>query len=755
MIKRFSLAIILLCASTLRAADEEPTSPLLTLERIFSSKEFQPESFGPARWLEDGSGYTTLEKTDTPTTGREIVKYDPATGDRNVLVTVDKLIPEGTTKPLSIANYTWSDDGTKLLIFTNTKRVWRQNTLGDYWLLDLKSCELMKLGGDVEPSSMMFCKLSPDATKAAWVNEKNIYVQNLDTGRVRQLTKDGGGTIVNGTSDWVYEEEFHLRDGFRWSPDSKRIAYWQFDTEGVRNYYLINRTDSLYPELTPVPYPKVGQVNSAVRVGVVEARGGRTRWMKVPGDPRNHYIPKMDWAGPAEIVLQQLNRLQNTNRVIFADPRSGRVRTILTERDEAWVDVHGDVKWIDDGLNFLWISERDGWRHVYAVSRDGSKIMLLTPGEYDVISLQHIDEKGRWIYFIASPDNPTQRYLFRAPLDGGGKAERLTPADAPGVHSYQISNDARWAIHTYSRFDRVPTMDLISLPDHRSVRSLVENKKLRKKVADLKTGSTEFFRIDIGDGVELDAWCMKPPDFDPSKKYPVLFYVYGEPAGTTVVDSWNRGRLWNLMLTQRGYVVMSIDNRGTNAPRGREWRKCIYRQIGILASIDQAAGVRKIIETRPWVDADRIGVWGWSGGGSMSLNAIFRCPDLYKTAMAVAFIADQRYYDTIYQERYMGLPDYNEAGFRDGSPITFAKQLKGNLLIVYGTGDDNCHYQNCEALVNELIRHNKKFTMMAYPNRSHSIYEGEGTRRHLYELLTSYLTEHLPPGPRPRGDDDR
>jgi dipeptidyl-peptidase-4 len=485
---------------------------------------------------------------------------------------------------------------------------------------------------------------------------------------------------------------------------------------------------------------------------VVPARGGETRWFKFSDDSRNHYIPKMDWADDSRhIIVQQLNRLQNTNEVILAHVRKDRIRSVLTERDEAWLDVTDSLRWYNNGTRFTWLSERDGWRHLYRVSRSGGKVTLLTPGPFDVIQVLHLDEDDGWVYYLASPDNPTQRYLCRAPLDGDGKLERVTPSNQVGTHSYDISPDAKWAFHTYSSFSVPPVTELISLPDHKTVRVLADNSELRETLDELETGATEFFRVDIGDGVELDGWCIKPPDFDSCKRYPVLLYVYGEPAGQTVLDRWGGKRyLWHQMLAQRGYLVMSVDNRGTPAPRGRQWRKCIYRQVGILASADQAAAVRKIIETRPYVDPNRIGVWGWSGGGSMSLNAIFRYPDLYRTAMAIAFISDQRYYDTIYQERYMGLPDDNAEGFKNGSPITFAHQLKGNLLLVHGTADDNVHYQSCEALVNKLIEHNKHFTMMAYPNRSHGIHEGKNTRLHLYTLLTRYLQENLPAGPLPK-----
>ncbi len=727
---------------------QKSDSTLLSLERIFSSKEFASQSFGPARWLKDGAGYTTLESSKAKQGGQDIIRYNPETGRREIIISSKRLIPKGESEPLRISNYSWSQDGKLLLIFTNTKRVWRQNTRGDYWVLDLTNWKLSKLGGDAEPSTLMFAKFSPDGRHAGFVKNNNIFVEDLSTHQITQLTKDGSPIIINGTFDWVYEEEFSLRDGFRWSPDSQSIAYWQLDTEGVRDFYLINNTDSLYPRIIPIQYPKAGEKNSSCRIGVMSVKGGDTLWFRVKGDPRNNYIAKMDWAANSkEIVFQHLNRLQNTNQVMLGDAQTGRTRTILTERDETWVDVVNDIQWLSDGGRFTWVSERDGWSHVYYVSRSGKKPTLLTPGEFDVISVRSVDEKGGWLYYIASPDNPTQRYLYRFRLDGNGKAERLTPQNQSGTHSYSISPDSKWAFHTYSSFDNPPVIELVRLPEHKVVRPLADNSALRKKVNQLKRRPTEFFRVDIGDGVLLDGWCMKPHDFDPEKRYPVLFYVYGEPWNQTVLDRWGGDRyLWHLLLTHQGYLVMSIDNRGTPAPRGRAWRKIIYRQIGILASIEQAAAIRAIIKRWPYVDSTRIGVWGWSGGGSMSLNAIFRYPELYHTAMAIAPVSNQRFYDTIYQERYMGLPKDNKEGYEKGSPITYAHQLKGNLLLVHGTGDDNVHYQSSEALINALIAANRRVSMMSYPNRSHSIYEGKNTTRHLYELLTWYLNENLPPG---------
>ncbi len=740
---------LLITAVCLGETPEDPS--VLSVERVFKKKDFKQETWGPARWLENGSGYTTLEPSPTVGDAKDIVQYSPESGQREVLVPASVLIPVGETKPLETQDYAWSADLKKLLIFTKTKRVWRQQTRGDYWVLDRGSGSLKKLGGNVAPSTLMFASFAPDGRRVAYVRENNLYVQSLESFRITALTRDGSASRINGTADWVYEEEFGLRKGYRWSPDGLSIAYWQFDTTGVPTYSLINNTDKLYPEVSTYSYPKVGETNSSVRVGIVKVSGGRTRWFKPNSDARNHYIPEMEWAPDSKsVTFQHLNRLQNTNQVIRGDARSGVSRPVFQDRDDAWVDVVDAWHWLETGKRFLWLSERDGWNHLYSVDAETGHVTLLTPGTFDVIRMvglgpDLVGATRRWVYFIASPDNPTQRYLYRATIDGQGGVERVSPKDQPGTHAYDLSKDGRWAFHTHSRFGQPPIVDLVSLPDHRSIRKVAENLELTKRVADLKPCPGELFRVDIGEGVHLDAWCLKPPQFDPAKRYPLLLYVYGEPAGSTVVDAWgSENYLWHRLMAQQGYVVMSIDNRGTATPRGRAWRKSIYRQIGVLASADQAAALRQILLDRPYIDPARVGIWGWSGGGSMSLNAIFRYPDLYRTAMAIAFVSDQRLYDTIYQERYMGLPKDNAEGFKAGSPITHAHQLKGNLLLIYGTGDDNCHFQNCERLANELIKHGRPFSQVLYPNRTHSISEGENTRPHLYQTLQRYTEEMLP-----------
>ena len=751
----FPLSLILVSALSAQQAD----SSLLSLERIFASDEFTPERLGPVRWLNNAAAYVKLEVDSTVAGGRGLVRYEAATGKRDVWVPATRLVPMGDSVPLQVEDYSVSPDSKQLLVFTNSQKVWRQNTRGDFWALDLPSGRLRQLGGPgAKPSTLMFAKFSPDGGRVAYVRENNLYVEDLADGRITQLTSDGSRTTINGTFDWVYEEELSLRDGFRWSPDGRRIAYWQLEASGVRDFLLINNTDSLYSFTIPVQYPKTGTTNSAGRVGVVSAAGGNTVWLQVPGDPRNNYIARMDWAASSdEVVLQHLNRLQNTNNVMLGDASTGRVRSILVERDSAWIDVVNDLGWVDGGKSFTWISERDGWRHLYVVSRDGRKMRLATKGAFDLHNpasafgqpfVTGVDSAKGWIYYTASPENATQLYLYRSRLDGRGNPERITPKDQPGYHLYRISRDGRWAIHTHSSFGTPPVVDVVSLPEHKVVRTLVTNERLHSAVARLRRGAAAFVKVSAGAGLQLDGWVMKPADFDSTKRYPVVFHVYGEPASQTALDLWSGGNyLWHLLLTQQGYVVVSLDNRGTPAPRGRAFRKVVYRKVGPVTSGDQAAALRTM-RSWPWVDSTRIGVWGWSGGGSMTLHLLFRYPELYQTGMSVAPMADIRLYDTIYQERYFGLPQQNEADYKEGSAITYADKLRGNLLVVHGAGDDNVHYASTERLINALVAANRPFSMMTYPNRSHCICEGEGTGLHLYTLLTSYLQKNLPAGPR-------
>jgi dipeptidyl-peptidase-4 len=723
----------------------QPPSPLLTLDRLFSAREFESEDIPPIRWSKRSSTYFTLIASPSGQ-GRDLVRNDPAAGTQEVVVPAAVFVPEGGAAPLAVEAFEFSDDESQLLIYTNSRKVWRRNTRGDYWVLDVASGALRKLGGDAEPSTLMFARFSPDGSRVAYVRQGNLYVQELRGMRMHALTTDGSATLINGTSDWVNEEELDLRDCFRWSPDGKHVLFWQFDTSGVREYHLLDNTEGNYPRIISFPYPKVGETNSASRLGIVSARGGKVQWLQVPGDPRDHYIPHADWTPDgSHVLIQQFNRLQTENVVMLADPRTGTTRPVMTETDPAWLENENPVRWLGAGKSVLWLSERSGWRHAYRASLDGQQLAPVTQGAFDVIAVEAVDDAGGWLYFAASPENATQRLLYRARLDGRSKEpERLSPARQPGWHEYDVSPDAQWAVHRYSNFTTPPVVELIRLPDHSVARVLADNHGLRQRLAALRRPAARFLKVKIGGGITLDAWCLKPPGMDRTRKYPLLLHVYGEPHGQTVRDAWAGPRgLWHWMLAQQGCVVASVDNRGTNVPRGRAWRKSVNRQIGILAPREQALALGVLLRRWRFVDPARVGVWGWSGGGSMSLNAIFRYPYLYRTAIAVAPNADQRLYDTIYQERYMGLPGENAEGYREGSPLTHAHRLRGNLLLVHGTGDDNGHYQGTERLINELIARGKHFTVMPYPGRSHSISEGPNTVRHFWGYLTRYLADNL------------
>lgn len=733
------------------------------LRQIFEGNAYKPQMFGPARWLDGGRSLTTLEapldakpaeseKKDTKApaanTGKDIVTYDAATGRREVLVPASKLVPPGATAPLEIDSHDWSADRSRLLIFTNTKKVWRRNTRGDYWVLDVAPGRLRKLGGQAPASSLMFAKLSPDGSRAAYVRENNLYVEDLATGAITALTRDGSETTINGTTDWVTEEELFLSDAFRWSPDGRQIAYWQFDITGVGIYTLMDDTTPLYPTFKRFPYPKAGTTNSSVRVGVVPAAGGETKWVAVPGDPRSFFIPRMEWSGDSALVLEHLNRLQNTNELLSIELGTGRVTTVFKDASTTWVDINDKIRPIDGGRAFLWESEKDGWRHVYRVARDGGRVDLLTRFSGDVLGIDGVDEAGGWLYFSASPDNATQRYLYRARLEGSGEVERVTPAQTDGWHGYDLSPDCGWAFHTFSRFDEPPTTELVRLPGHERVRMLVENSAIRTKAAALLERPVEFLKVPIGQGVVLDGWMIKPRHFDPTKKYPLVVHVYGE-GGQMVRDRWmGPNALFHRALANDGYLVVSFDNRGSYVPKGAAWRRHMYKAMGNVAAQDQAAAVRALAAERSYVDAARVGIWGWSGGGSNTLHAMFRFPDVFQVGVAVASVTDLALYDTICTERFMGLPEQNVEAYRAGSAINFVEGLKGKLLLMHGSGDDNVHYQGVERLVNRLVELDKPFDMMIYPNRSHSISEGPGTTLHVNGTIAGYFREHLPPGGR-------
>ncbi|HET7116051.1 MAG TPA: DPP IV N-terminal domain-containing protein, partial [Hanamia sp.] len=498
-----------------------------------SFSQFRPKQID---WTADGNSTLII-------IGGNIVKTNLETGTQTVLVKRDQLIPSGSTEPLTFDIYSFSSDYKTLLIFTNTARVWRYNTRGDYWILDLTSNRLTQLGKGLPSQSLMFAKISPDGKEAAYVSGHNLYVEDLTTHKIKPLTVDGTVKLINGTFDWAYEEEFGCRDGFRWSPDSKKIAFWQVDARKIRDYYMLNTTDSVYSRIIPVEYPKVGWPPSPVRIGVVTVDNDKIKWMNVPGDPQEHYIPRVEWAdNSSQLILQQLNRKQNESKLFYCDVNTGAAKSFYSESDKAFIDIKSrwndddptGWNWLDNGKDFLWVSEKDGWRHIYLISRDG-KETLITKGDYDIGNIKCVDDKNGYVYFMASPDNATQLYLYRVKLNGNGTLDSLSPSNLIGTHDYNISPGAKYALHLFSNYKTPPIYEWITLPDGKPFN---EEMSIEKNMEVNKNSNIQFFKVTVEDSITLDGWMVKPFNFDSTKKYPVVFYVYGEPGASTVNDEF-------------------------------------------------------------------------------------------------------------------------------------------------------------------------------------------------------------------------
>lgn len=749
MIKQLLNIVFILFLVNLNIANAQDAldSSLLTIDRIYKANEFKQQRESRFQWIENGDAYIIKEKSETGSD--ELIRYETAKQKRSVFISAEQLSVNNNS--LKIKSFTLSPDGSKVLIFNNTSRVWRSYTKGDYWVYDFTTNKLKQVGEMFKASSLMFAKFSSDNQSVAYVHEFNIYKEDFQSGTVTQLTFDGTGDIINGTFDWAYEEEFGKRDGFSWSPDNQHIAFWQIDASEIGTYYMINYTDSIYSRPIPLQYPKVGQDPSGAKVGLVNLKSNEITWIPLEGGEKENYIPGMQWVNKDLLLLQQMNRKQNQLIVWSYQPSTGSLKKVYTEKEETWVELlypdisgsgwgNNDLTIVEKGKSFLRMTETDGWRHVYKVNIETGEQILITPGDYDVAAMKVATEDG--LYFMASPTNSTQRYLFYRKLNGKGSLKRITPEDYEGLNSYKISPNGAFAIHSHQNITEVRTVRLISLPDHKTIKTLVDNKAYKEQLSKLALPKIQFIKVTTEEGIEVDARMTLPIDFDANQKYPVLFYVYGEPWGQVATDT--QVGLWDIMMAQKGYVIINMDNRGTPCLKGSAWRKSIYKKVGVINTRDQALAAKEILKL-DYLDNDRVAVWGWSGGGSMTLNLMFQYPEIYKTGVAVAAVSDQLIYDNIYQERYMGLPQENLDDFVNGSPVTYAKNLEGNLLIIHGTGDDNVHYQSAEILINELIKENKQFQMMAYPNRSHGIYEGENTSRHLYTLLTNYILEYTPP----------
>ncbi|MFV8345933.1 DPP IV N-terminal domain-containing protein [Flavobacterium sp. ZB4P13] len=646
-----------------------------------------------------------------------------------------------------IEKLVWNKTQDKVLIFTNSKKVWRANTKGDYWIFDLVSGKGRQIGKNLDPSSLMFAKFSNDSKNVAYVYKHNIYLENIDTGKIKQLTKDGTAKIINGTFDWVYEEELNARDGFRWSPDGNSIAFWRVDATDTKYHLMMNNTDSLYSFTVPVEYPKAGEKPSSVKLGVINIASDKTNWLDIPGKASNNYLPRMEWTANNELMVIQLNRHQNEVNVYKCVANTGIANRIYQEKNNSWIDVFDSSSGmydgfpctiVDNGKAFLWSSDADGWMHVYKIAMDGKSKELITKENFDTCFLAY-NQATKTIYTAASPTDATQRYLYETNLDTK-ITKRSTPNQYEGTNVYRFSPDAAFAKHTNSNINRNWNSRLISLQNHEKIYPNDADSFSAPK----RDYTLEKFKVKTIDNVELDGIMAKPLDFDASKKYPLFFFVYGEPMSAVANDV----PYFNSFITAlipKGYIGIALDNRGTPVFKGTEWRKSIYKNIGIINTRDQVMAAKEILKWN-FIDTDRVAVHGWSGGGAVTLNLMFQYPEIYKTGIAIAAVTDQHFYDNIYTERYMGLPTENEAAYIQASPITYAKNLKGNLLYIHGTGDDNVHYKNAEVLINELVKYDKMFDLMIYPNRTHGINEGEGTSQHLANTFMKFILKYSPPG---------
>ena len=743
-------------AQTSAPAAPDAATERLTLQKLFASGEFFGDGFQGGRWASEGPVLLYVD-TDRETGTSSLVELDLATDRRRTLIDGGRLVKPDGDGTIEIEDYSYSDDGSKALLYTDSEQVWRLNTKGYYYVFDLDS-------GDVTPIAarsagyQMFAKFDPAAERVAFVRDRNLYVHDLATGEERALTTDGApGTVINGTFDWVYEEEFGLRDGFRWSPDGEHIAFFQLDESATRDFQMTNfRT--LYPETTQFRYPKAGEANSEVRIGVVDPRTGETLFFDTDtwqeGGDETEYIAGMGWTpeidGKRWVWMLRLNRDQDRVDLLYGDPDTGDIREILSESNDSYIEVEngfsdtetGTITFLGDGQHFAWRSTRDGFGHLYLYRNDGTFVRRLTEGDWDVTDFHGIDEAEGQIYVTTTAEASTERHLYRIPLAGGAPV-RLT--QGPGWHSVDLSRDFDFFIDRASTSTDPGSVALYST-DGELVTTLVDNEALRGRLAAYDLPAPEFMTVPAADGTPLNAYLVKPRDFDPNREYPLLIHTYGGPGSQEVRDAWGgTERLWHHYLAETyGVLVAGVDNRGTGG-RGRDFRTATQDRLGILEAEDQIAAAQHFGDM-PYVDAERLGIWGWSYGGYLTLLALTydEGPETFHMGMAVAPVTSWRQYDTIYTERYLSTPQKNPEGYDLGSPTTYADRLRDDqhLLIVHGDADDNVHVQNTMQMVDALQAANKPFDMMLYPGRNHGIYGGM-TRLHLYTLLTRYVAENL------------
>ncbi|MFD2200114.1 S9 family peptidase [Shivajiella indica] len=699
----------------------------VSLEDVFKSNTFNQKSVYGINWMKDGQYYSSLQRG---LTGPKVVKINVTTGEES------ETLIDGGALGINFSSYSFNPEETKALIASEVESIYRRSSKGVYHVVDLKNGSSQKL---MDGEKIMYATLSPDNDKVAFVKDNNLYFIELESKEVTQITLDGKRNhIINGAADWVYEEEFSMSKAFDWSPDGKKIAFIRFDETEVPEFNM-QTWGKLYPEDYRFKYPKAGEKNALVSIHIYDLDSKKT--VKVDtGEESDIYLPRIYWTGDVStLAFLKMNRLQNQLDLMYANANSGESKLILQEKADTYVDLdyNDDLRFLEGDKGFIRTSEQDGFKHVYHHDNEGKLIRQITSGNWEVTNLVGVDEKNKKIYYISTEASPLERNLYVINMDGKGK-KILTPEK--GTTSVNMSRDFKYYIANHSSANS-PLRVTLNEASGKLVKVLEENAELKSAIANYNISPREFFTFNTVDGTSLNAYMIKPADFDGNKKYPVLMYVYGGPGSQNVTNSWGGTRdFWHHHLASEGYIVVCVDNRGTGA-RGRDFKHITYANLGKFETEDQIAGA-KHLGSLPYVDKSRIGIWGWSYGGYMSSLALMIGNDVFKSAIAVAPVTTWRYYDTIYTERYLQTPQMNAAGYDNYSPITHVNSLKGNLLLIHGTGDDNVHFQNAVDLVDALVKADKQFETMYYPNRNHGIYGGN-TTWHLYSLMTDFIKRKL------------
>ncbi len=702
----------------------------VTLEDVARFGTFFPERVSGFQSLKDGDHYAVLERV--PELGTAINQYAYTTGELVKTLTSTKAIEDATTTKIALRSYNFSTDESKLLIPTETESIYRHSSKSKYLIFDLISQQLQELDADKQ----MLATFSPSGNQVAFVKDNNLYYKDLESGKITPITKDGErNKIINGASDWVYEEEFGFDQAFFWSPDGQYIAYYRFDEERVREFSMDIYGDALYPTQDVFKYPKAGEDNALVTIHIYSLKDNKSVPVKL--DYAYEYIPRVKWtAHSKEVCVYALNRHQNEVKLFLANSSTGSSRLLYEEKDAAYVAIDDDMVFLSDG-SFIWSSERDGYNHLYHIGSNGKIKTQITKGKFDITQFYGYNAANKTLYFQAAEDSPMERHVYSVGLNGK-KKQKIT--QGKGTHSAQFNTGYKYFIHNTSQAFTPPVTTLRSA-DGTSIRTLEDNAKLGERLSQFNISEKEFMTVKGADGEALNAWMIKPTNFNPAREYPVLLFVYGGPGSQTVKDSYDSfNDYWYQYLASKGYIVVSVDNRGTGA-RGAKFKKVTYQQLGKHESDDQIAAAKSLSEL-PYVDANRIGIWGWSYGGYMSSLCLAKGNEVFKMAIAVAPVTNWRFYDSIYTERYMRTPQENASGYDDNSPINHVAKIKGKLLLIHGTADDNVHVQNSMAMTQALINANVQFDQFMYPDKNHGIYGGN-TRYHLYTKMTQFLLDNL------------